>query len=159
MHSAHRRLRQSPQPVALALIIVFLHPIAQAADTCYQLYDEKNALVYQSPEPPIDLSGFISDEVSKNFPHHHLVFSTLRPCTALDEIAQRKSVVPLPKEPLRRGPIILDSDYSWPGYSDYPRANRLAADPKRPGTEVRVRSYIRADGTYVRSHTRSRRSR
>jgi hypothetical protein len=48
---------------------------AESFAACFTIYDSANQLVYQSPQPPIDLSGSISKEMDSKFPGHHLVIT------------------------------------------------------------------------------------
>lgn len=48
---------------------------ALAAGNCYTVYDTSNRAVYQSTEPPIDMSRSISEGMARRFPGHYLVMA------------------------------------------------------------------------------------
>lgn len=50
--------------------------VAAAGGNCYTIYDQSNRAVYQSTEPPIDLSLPISAAMAKRYPGHFLVVAT-----------------------------------------------------------------------------------
>lgn len=143
----------------LACVAISLPAVA----ACYQLFDKKDRLVLQSTTPPVDLSKPLSDEVGRLYPGHYLIMGGGGPCVELDEL--NRAVVKLPAESLNRGPIRIapESDelpYVPPPatYSGAPATLGAGGSSYRspPGTDVRVRSYTRGDGTIVRAHTRAR---
>jgi hypothetical protein len=50
--------------------------VAAAGGNCYTIYDHSNRAVYQSTEPPIDMSQPISTGMAKRYPGHFLVVAT-----------------------------------------------------------------------------------
>ena len=130
---------------------------AHASGQCYSLFDLKNRLVYQSTEPLVDLSEPISDQIALTYPGHHLVIAPLSHCPEIDERAStlaaakpmdgtRRSTYDSPLFRLADETVSADSSSGASvGYS-----NRHLA-----GTDVRVRSYRRASGVDVSSHTRA----
>lgn len=50
--------------------------VAAAGGNCYTIYDQSNRAVYQSVEPPIDMSQPISTAMAKRYPGHFLVVAT-----------------------------------------------------------------------------------
>lgn len=59
--------------LALALLLGCGSGAYAAGGTCYTIYDPNNRAVYQSTEPPIDMSQSISDGMAKRYPGHFLV--------------------------------------------------------------------------------------
>jgi hypothetical protein len=58
---------------------------AAHAQACYSLYSPLDKLVYQSSEPPVDLSQAISAAVQARYPGHHLVVLSSSSCPRVDE--------------------------------------------------------------------------
>ena len=65
--------------LACPAAIAFCTPPANAE--CFSMYDAKNALVYQSPTSPIDLSRPISQEMALHYPSRALVIATSMSCS------------------------------------------------------------------------------
>jgi hypothetical protein len=151
----------------LALAGLALPVVASAA--CYQLFDKKDRLVLQSTSPPVDLSRPTSDEVGRLYPGHYLIMGGSGPCPEVDELNRDNRTFKPPAEVLIRESVVAPSDY---GDRPYTLPSRLGVGGylgpgsysgsgggsyrSPPGTDVRVRSYTRDDGTVVRSHTRAR---
>lgn len=60
-------------PFVVLALVLGTAPAAHAA--CFTIYDEKNVVVYQSTEPPIDLSQRIGTQMARRFPRHFLVMA------------------------------------------------------------------------------------
>lgn len=151
--------------VTLACIALSL----PASAKCYQLFDKKDRLVLQSTSSPVDLSKPISDEVRRLYPGHYLIMAELSPCPELDEVGRDDRPFMPTADALIRESIAIPSDSddrpytlpSRPGVGSYLGPGSYSSSGggsyrSPPGTDVRVRSYTRDDGTVVRSYTRAR---
>ena len=58
---------------ALLMLALSLTAAAPARAACYTIYSPQNTVVYQSGEPPVDLSRTISSQMALRYPRHHLV--------------------------------------------------------------------------------------
>ncbi len=87
---------------------------------CFSMYDARNALVYQTPTAPIDLSRSIEDQMARRFPARYLVIADASPCGQGN-----------PNTVAARGAAVLLSnvgDNARPGNGDGD-GNDYAADP------------------------------
>ena len=60
------------------------------ASACYTVYDRSDQVVYQSQDPPVDMSRPIHDTLSSRYPGGHLVFDTAAQCPATPSVAARR---------------------------------------------------------------------
>jgi hypothetical protein len=73
-------MKPSIQALSLACGSALLSSSLPASAECFSMYDAKNALVYQSPTSPIDLSRPISQEMALHYPSRALVIATSMSC-------------------------------------------------------------------------------
>lgn len=59
--------------IASTALSLSLMAVGPAWGSCYTIYGPRNTVVYQSAEPPIDLSRTISSQLALRYPGHHLV--------------------------------------------------------------------------------------
>ena len=139
-------------------LVALITPLFSSAGPCYSLYDQQGRLVERSTTPLVDLSLPISAGLAQRHPRHHLVFwIDDSECATLsgDSMSARQSGIATPMQ----SPIFAnargirvpeDADLGGLAGGFSSGVGRHAA-----GTDVRVRSYQRQDGTVVRSHTRA----
>ena len=65
---------------SLLVAAAFMDTSQAQATECFTMFDAKNALVYQSTTTPINLSGSISDQMTRFFPSRYLVISDVGTC-------------------------------------------------------------------------------
>jgi len=63
------------------------------ASACYTVYDRSDRVVYQSENPPVDMSRPIHETLPLRFPDGHMVFDTTATCPATTSIAARGGVI------------------------------------------------------------------
>lgn len=59
------------------------------ASACYTVYDRSDRVVYQSEEPPVDMSRPIHETLPLRYPGSHMVFDTDGDCAVISSIAAR----------------------------------------------------------------------
>lgn len=59
--------------LASAAVAASLATASPAWGSCFTIYSPQNTVVYQSGEPPIDLSRSISSQMAARYPRHHMV--------------------------------------------------------------------------------------
>lgn len=150
-------------PVALLAALVLAIPTQARAD-CFSLYDAKNKLVYRSPMAPVDTSRPLSEETQRLYPGHFLIVEQGEQCVqegalpASASAARAVSRVGTTAEPSfwlksEMPPAVSLDDRDEADVLHFPPTS--AGRRSSAGTDVRVRSYVKKDGTFVRSHTRA----
>ena len=97
--SARRALAAAFLP-ALAIALGCVSTTA-AAGVCYSVYGPDDAVLYQASQPPVDMSGNVSERVAKLWPRARLVWFATDSCpvvlpnTLADAAALRGGVDPL----------------------------------------------------------------
>lgn len=68
----------------------FLIPLAFASHValaCYTVYDPSGRVVYQSEQPPVDMSRPLHETIPARFPGGQLVFDGASECTVINSVA------------------------------------------------------------------------
>lgn len=153
-------------PKAARPLLAFVLSTGVAAPVqaaCFTIYDEKNTIVYQSTDPPVDLSQQISAAMARRYPRQFLVMAESNDgCVAIGSPAKPVQVGADAAGAVMDSPLFrnAESSISALGYSGSASYGASWAYPFSrgghiPSTDVSVRSYQRRDGTVVQSHTRS----
>jgi hypothetical protein len=72
------------RPLAVATVLCL--PALPAVAACFTVFDRTDRVVYQSTQPPIDVSGSISAEMARAFPPgHHLLLTSEGYCSGVLE--------------------------------------------------------------------------
>lgn len=118
--------------------------------SCYTIYGPQNTVVYQSGEPPIDLSRTISSQLALRYPGHHLVMvNDGRACPAIQPRGRGASQPPggasgeaLVDSPMFRDalPIISNSSISGSAPAGYGSVPVMNSNRGVPGTDGSMRS-------------------
>lgn len=78
--------------LTLVLFGSLLSAASLQALACYTVYDRSNRVMYQSEQPPVDMSLPIHETVPARFPGGHMVFDSTILCQ--DVVAARQAPVP-----------------------------------------------------------------
>ena len=63
------------------------------ASACYTVYDRSDRVMYQSQDPPVDMSRPIHETLPSRFPGGHMVFDTSPTCPVTPSAAARGRVI------------------------------------------------------------------
>lgn len=152
-------------PAVLLALTVPAFTATPAFALCFTIYNERDVAVYQSTEPPVDLSRRIGTEMARRYPRHLLVMAgssvACPPIQPSSTIAQRVgaglSTNPMDSPLFRNAPPGASAlapgpnsgDGASPGYAP------LASNGRSDGAGVYVRPHTRSDGTVVQGHVRA----
>jgi hypothetical protein len=78
---------------AYLLLGVVLGAVSLQASACYTVYDRSDQVVYQSQDPPVDMSRPLHETLPSRFPGAHMVFDTAQTCPATSSIVARGRVI------------------------------------------------------------------
>ena len=135
---------------AVLLPALSLTAALPAWGSCYTIYSPQNTVVYQSGEPPIDLSRSISSQLALRYPGHHLVMvNDSRACPAIrprgrgaSQSMGGASGEAFADSPMFRDalPIISNSSISGGGSAGYGNVPVMNSNRGVPGTDGSMRS-------------------
>lgn len=74
------------------------------ASACYTVYDRSDRVVYQSEDPPVDMSWPLHETVPSRFPGGQLVFDTSADCPATTSVTARGGT----RDWTTRSPLLTD---------------------------------------------------
>ncbi|MFG5410362.1 hypothetical protein ABXN37_22530 [Piscinibacter sakaiensis] len=133
----------------------------QAMAACFTVYGPRDEVVYQSIEPPVDASKSLSEGTRARFgPGHHLMLSPDAFCHGQDSAGDSQGAGAPGQAGTGGRALALASAYgamqrrSTTGTTT-PWSAGAGGSGRSPGRDVSVSGYTRADGTAVRSYTRS----
>jgi hypothetical protein len=63
------------------------------ASACYTVYDRSDRVVYQSQDPPVDMSRPIHETLPSRYPGGHMVFDTEPQCPVTASVAVRRRTI------------------------------------------------------------------
>ena len=72
------------------LLCALLGAASFNASACFVVYDRSDRVVYQSQEPPVDMSRPLHETLPSRFPGGHMVFDTSADCPAVNAVAARR---------------------------------------------------------------------
>lgn len=78
---------------AYLLLGALLGAASLNASACYTVYDRSDRVIYQSQDPPVDMSRPIHETLPSRFPGGHLVFDTDPVCPVTSAVAARRHPV------------------------------------------------------------------
>lgn len=148
----------------LAALVVILSANPALA-TCYQLFGGEG-VIYQDVYPPFDISfdrenGPSGDMLASRSRGEHLVLveQPICPSVQLADLhpSIQENIIKFHPAGFRSPLGAIDSLASSDGFGMEPGAGSYGSYGSRPsaGTDVRVNSYHRRDGTFVPVHTRA----
>lgn len=157
-----RHKQPSETDMRSLLLAVLWFFVSSASASCYELYSG-DALIYQSASPPFDisLSPEPSDDMRASRARGERLVFVPQSCSPsrleLDVLARSTWSAGMHGQGTPSGqaswPIgAVSSAYPPSGAGYYSRGGNSGSSA---GTDVRVRAYHRADGTFVPAHTRA----
>src|SRR5690349_15646353 len=69
------------------LLLPLLGLASLPAFACYTVYDSSNRVVYQSTQPPVDMSRPLHETLPARFPGGSMVFDDSRECSVINSVA------------------------------------------------------------------------
>ncbi len=145
---------RSNASAALSVIALSLTAAPPAWAACYTIYSPQNTVVYQSGEPPVDLSRTISSQMALRYPRHHLVMVNDSSACPLVLPRGRTASQPLDSasgetlvdSPMFRDalPILSSSIISGSGSAGYGSVPVMNSNRGIPGTDGAARPSMRS---------------
>jgi hypothetical protein len=74
---------------AYLLLCAVLGAASFNASACYTVYDRADRVVYQSDDPPVDMSRPLHETLPSRYPGGHMVFDTSGECPVTTSLAAR----------------------------------------------------------------------
>ena len=78
---------------AYFLLFALLGAASFNASACYTVYDRSDRVMYQSQDPPVDMSRPIHETLPARYPGGHMVFDTAAACPVTPRVATRQGTV------------------------------------------------------------------
>lgn len=86
------------------LLCAVLGAASFSASACYTVYDRSERVVYQSEQPPVDMSRPIHETLPARFPGGHMIFDTAGECTQISSAAAGRGA----PDTTTRSPLLTD---------------------------------------------------
>lgn len=150
---------------------------ATQALACYTVYDNADRVVYQSPNPPVDMSRPLHETLPARFPGAaHMIFDASRDCQVISSVATGKGgptlsstsplltdektarAMGLPHTVLPSGVALVQQKDAaiGPGVTVLPSTRVMGAGPARGGAITELRDAPSSMQSGARRNERSR---